>query len=90
MSISRGGGVSPCADGQKVTVHKDKNPLHKHFAGMPMKKLMKICRRLKWMGGFHVVAKIIRELKSHMIPYKFKCSHWWKIALQSECCNFNQ
>ena len=28
-------------------------------------------------GGFHMVAKIIRELKSHMIPYKFKCSHWW-------------
>ena len=27
------------------------------------------------IGGFHVVAKIIRELKSHMIPYKFKCSH---------------
>ena len=26
-------------------------------------------------GGFHVVAKIIRELKSHMILYKFKCSH---------------
>ena len=42
------------------------------------------------LGGFHVVTKIIRELKSHMIPYKFKCSHWWKIALQSECCNFNQ
>ena len=41
-------------------------------------------------GGFHVVAKIIRELKSHMIPYKFKCSHCWKIALQSKCCNFNQ
>ena len=41
-------------------------------------------------GGFHAVAKIIRELKSHMFPYKFKCSHWWKIALQSECCNFNQ
>ena len=32
----RGGGVSPCADGPKVTVHKDQNPLHKHFAGMPM------------------------------------------------------
>ena len=31
------------------------------------------------IGGFHVVAKIIRELKSHMIPYKFKCSHWWKL-----------
>ena len=25
-------------------------------------------------GGFHVVARIIRELKSHMILYKFKCS----------------
>ena len=23
------------------------------------------------MGFFHVVAKIIREVKSHMIPYKF-------------------
>ena len=42
------------------------------------------------LGGFHLVAKIIKELKSHMILYKFKCSHWWKIALQSECCNFNQ
>ena len=30
-------------------------------------------------GGFHLVAKIIRELKSHMIPYKFKCSHWLKL-----------
>ena len=28
------------------------------------------------LGGFHLVAKIIRELKNHMIPYKFKCSHW--------------
>ena len=26
-----------------------------------------------------MVAKIIRELKSHMIPYKFKCSHWLKL-----------
>ena len=32
-------------------------------------------------GGFHVVAKIIMELKSHMIPYKFKCSHWWQFNL---------
>ena len=32
----RGGGVSPCDDGQKVTVHKDQSPLHKHFAGMPI------------------------------------------------------
>ena len=30
-------------------------------------------------GGFHVAAKIIREPKSHMIPYKFKCSHWLKL-----------
>ena len=30
-------------------------------------------------GGFDLVAKIIRELKSHMIPYKFKCSHWLKL-----------
>ena len=26
-----------------------------------------------------MVAKIIRELKIHMIPYKFKCSHWLKL-----------
>ena len=33
---------------------------------------------MNWvLGGFHVAAKIIREVKSHMIPYKFKCSHWW-------------
>ena len=31
------------------------------------------------LGGFHVVAKIIRKLKSHMIPYKFKCSNWLKL-----------
>ena len=51
------------------------------------------------LGVFHVVAKIIRELKIYMMPYKVKCSHWWKIvkkksctrfALQSECCNFKQ
>ena len=29
--------------------------------------------------GFHLVAKIIRELKSHMIPYKFKCANWLKL-----------
>ena len=28
------------------------------------------------IGVFHVRAKIIKELKRHMIPYKFKCSHW--------------
>ena len=30
-------------------------------------------------GGFHLVAKIIRELKSYIIPYKFKCSHRLKL-----------
>ena len=32
----RGGEVSPCTDGQKVTLHKDEKSLHKHFAGIPM------------------------------------------------------
>ena len=38
-------------------------------------------------GGFHVVAKIIRELKSHMIPYKFKCSHWLKLQQSDQRAN---
>ena len=43
-----------------------------------------VCNRFEFSdqkdhGGFHLVAKIIRELKSHMIPYKFKCSHWLKL-----------
>ena len=32
-------------------------------------------------GGFQLLDLIIPELKSHVIPYKFKCSHWWKINL---------
>ena len=31
-----GEGVSPCANGQKVTIHKDQKYLHKHFAGVPI------------------------------------------------------
>ena len=34
---------------------------------------------IKQMGDIHLVAKIIRELKSHMIPYKFKRSYWLKL-----------
>ena len=34
-----------------------------------------------FMGGFQLLDLIIPELKSHVIPYKFKCSHWWKIHL---------
>ena len=33
------------------------------------------------IGGFQLLDLIIPELKSHVIPYKFKCSHWWKIHL---------
>ena len=40
------------------------------------------------MGGFHLVAKIIRELKSHMIPYKLKCSHWLKLQHSDWRANF--
>ena len=37
---------------------------------------------LKWhKGGFQLLALIIPELKHHVIPYKLKCSHWWKIHL---------
>ena len=63
---------------------KCQNPAHpvKRFWPCPIVPL-------SWNnGGFHVVAKIIRELKSHMIPYKFKCSHFGKTSLHSECCNF--
>ena len=44
------------------------------------KKVRKINENMSIeLGGFHLVAKIIRELKIHMIPYKFKCSHWLKL-----------
>ena len=32
-------------------------------------------------GGFQLLDLIIPELKSHVIPYRFKCSHWWKHQL---------
>ena len=32
-------------------------------------------------GSFQLLDLIIPELKSHVIPYKFKCSDWWKIYL---------
>ena len=34
-----------------------------------------------YLGGFQLLDLIIPELKSHVIPYKFKCSHWWKFHL---------
>ena len=52
-------------------------------------------------GGFHLVALIITELKSHMTCLKIrvlslveilfvKKKSFTRFALQSECCNFNQ
>ena len=32
-------------------------------------------------GGFQLLDLIIPELKSHVIPYKFKCSHWLRANL---------
>ena len=34
---------------------------------------------LEHIGGFQLLDLIIPELKSHMIPYKFKSSHWLKL-----------
>ena len=59
-----------------------------HFMSMPSSlrkiisevvKILELIFVLHAIGVFHLVAKIIRELKSHMIPYKFKCSHWLKL-----------
>ena len=36
------------------------------------------------VGGFQLLDLITLEPKSHVIPYKFKCSHWWKIILQKK------
>ena len=41
-------------------------------------------------GFFHLVAKIIRELKNHMIPYKFKCSHWLNLQHSDWRENYHQ
>ena len=30
-------------------------------------------------GGFQLLDLIIPELKSHVIPYKFRSSHWLKL-----------
>ena len=39
------------------------------------------CGDILFLGGFHLVDLIIKELKDHMTCYKFECSHWWKICL---------
>ena len=37
------------------------------------------CIEQAWKGGFQLLDLIIPELKSHVIPYKFKSSHWLKL-----------
>ena len=36
---------------------------------------------IHYYGGFQLLELIIRELKSHVIPYKFKSSHWLRANL---------
>ena len=36
------------------------------------------------LWGFSLLDLIIPELKSHLIPYKFTCSHWWTIPLKKK------
>ena len=35
----------------------------------------------KYHGGFQLLDLILPELKSHVIPYKFKSSHWLRANL---------
>ena len=39
-------------------------------------------------GGFQLLNLIIPELKSHVIPYKFKSSHWLKLQHSDWIANF--
>ena len=36
---------------------------------------------LQQLGGFQLLDLILPELKSHVIPYKFKSSHWLRANL---------
>ena len=44
-------------------------------------KIVELVSQFLVLGGFQLLDLIIPELKSHVIPYEFKCSHWWKIHL---------
>ena len=57
---------------ENETVNQNNRFIH---SDVMEKKVRKINANMSIeLGGFHLVAKIIRELKIHMIPYKFKCS----------------
>ena len=52
-----------------------------HFVDQHQQFLKRCISSKSVKGGFQLLDLIIPELKSHVIPYKFKCSHWWKIHL---------
>ena len=41
--------------------------------------VIQIRRNQNNLGGFQLLDLIIPEIKSHVIPYKFKSSHWLKL-----------
>ena len=45
---------------------------------------------LDYIGLFRLYNLIISQVINHVTCYRFKCSHWLKYSLQSECCNFSQ
>jgi len=56
--------------------------LHNFFAVSMQKRVTLVLK--KWLssvinGGFQLLDLIIPELKSHVIPHKFKSSHWLKL-----------
>ena len=42
-------------------------------------KILALFDNLPLKGGFQLLDLIIPELKNHVIPYKFKSSHWLKL-----------
>ena len=60
-----------------IAIVKIRFTIMKH--GFTYPDLTKCSRAIQ--GGFQLLDLIIPELKSHVTPYKFKCSHWWKIQL---------
>ena len=44
-------------------------------------KILALFDNLPLKGGFQLLDLIIPELKNHVIPYKFKSSHWLRANL---------
>ena len=94
--MSQGGGVSHVPMVKRSQCIRIKNLLHKHFAGMPMvegqgSKIVKICRRLKWMVPYLNrgcllylclnLLKLLLNLLSAGLSLKRK-SHIWTSSLK--------